>query len=107
VGGVAGRHRALLVPLAGRHPPVAVPVPEPGELGEGGIYEAMGAGKQVKKIPMTFGDALDALEADEVVRQALPGDMYRVFMHYKRDEWERYCATVSDWDVAEYLDVLP
>ena len=40
-------------------------------------------------------------------RSALPGEMYTVFMHYKRDEWERYCATVTDWDVNEYLDVLP
>ena len=80
---------------------------DPGEPEERNIYEAMEAGKQVKKIPMTFGDALDALEADEVVKSALPGDMYRVFMHYKRDEWERYCAQVSDWDVEEYLDVLP
>ena len=39
--------------------------------------------------------------------QALPDEMYTVFMHYKRDEWERYCATVTDWDVTEYLDVLP
>jgi glutamine synthetase len=80
---------------------------DPGEPEERNIYEAMEAGKQVNRIPMTFGDALDALEADEVVKQALPGDMYRVFMHYKRDEWERYCATVTDWDVEEYLDVLP
>jgi glutamine synthetase len=80
---------------------------DPGEPEERNIYEAMEAGKQVKRIPMTFGDALDALEADEVVKKALPGDMYRVFMHYKRDEWERYCATVTDWDVEEYLDVLP
>jgi glutamine synthetase len=80
---------------------------DPGEPEERNIYEAMEAGKQVKKIPMTFGDALDALEADDVIRSALPGDMYRVFMHYKRDEWERYCAHVSDWDVTEYLDVLP
>jgi glutamine synthetase len=80
---------------------------DPGEPEERNIYEAMEAGKQVNKIPMTFGDALDALEADDVVKQALPGDMYRVFMHYKRDEWERYCATVTDWDVEEYLDVLP
>ena len=28
-------------------------------------------------------------------------------MHYKRDEWERFCATVTDWDVNEYLDILP
>ena len=52
-------------------------------------------------------DLVDALEADDVVRSALPGEMYNVFMHYKRDEWERYCATVTDWDVNEYLDVLP
>jgi glutamine synthetase len=80
---------------------------DPGEPEERNIYEAMEAGKEVKRIPMTFGEALDALEQDEVVRGALPGDMYRVFMHYKRDEWERYCAQVSDWDVKEYLDVLP
>jgi glutamine synthetase len=80
---------------------------DPGTPEERNIYEAINAGKQVKKIPMTFGDALDALDADEVIKSALPGDMFRVFSHYKRDEWERYCAQVTDWDVQEYLDVLP
>jgi glutamine synthetase len=80
---------------------------EPGAPEERNIYEAITAGKQVKKIPMTFGDALDALDADEVIKSALPGDMFRVFSHYKRDEWERYCSQVTDWDVQEYLDVLP
>jgi glutamine synthetase len=80
---------------------------DPGEPEERNIYEAMEAGKQVKRLPMTFGDALDALDRDEVVKQALPGNMWRVFSHYKRDEWERYCAQVTDWDVKEYLDVLP
>ncbi len=80
---------------------------DPGEPEERNIYEAMEAGKEVRKIPMTFGDALDALESDEVVKSALPGEMYTVFCHYKLDEWERYCATVTNWDVEEYLDVLP
>ncbi len=80
---------------------------DPGQPEERNIYEAMEAGKEVKKIPMTFGDALDALDADEVVKSALPDEMYKVFTHYKRDEWERYCATVTNWDVEEYLDVLP
>jgi glutamine synthetase len=80
---------------------------DPGEPEERNIYEAMEAGKQVKKLPLTFGAALDALEEDEVIKEALPGDMYGLFMHYKRDEWERHCAQVSDWDVKEYLDVLP
>ena len=59
------------------------------------------------RIPSTLGEALDALEADPVVRQALPGEMYDVFMHYKQDEWERFIGTVTDWDVKEYLDILP
>jgi glutamine synthetase len=80
---------------------------DPGPPEERNIYEALAEGKQVRKIPMTLGDALAALEADEVMRSALPGDMYRVFMHYKRDEWERFCAAVTDWDVKEYLDILP
>ena len=80
---------------------------DPGEPEERNIYAAMEAGKQVKKIPMTFGEALDALDADEVIKSALPGEMYTVFRHYKRDEWERFCATVTDWDVEEYLDILP
>jgi glutamine synthetase len=58
-------------------------------------------------VPMNLGAALEALEADQVIREALPGEMYKVFHHYKTDEWERFCATVSDWDIAEYLDVLP
>jgi glutamine synthetase len=80
---------------------------DPGTPEEGNIYEAIAEGKQVKRVPMTLGEALDELEKDDVVKSALPGEMYRVFMHYKRDEWERYCATVSDWDMNEYLDVLP
>ena len=80
---------------------------DPGEPEERNIYEAIAGGKSVDKIPFSLGEALQALEADEVVRSAMPGDMYRVFSHYKRDEWERFCATVTEWDVQEYLDILP
>jgi glutamine synthetase len=80
---------------------------DPGPPEERNIYDAMSEGKEVRKIPMTLGDALAALRADDVVRTALPGDMYTVFEHYKRDEWERFCTAVTDWDVKEYLDILP
>ncbi|MBV9797649.1 MAG: type I glutamate--ammonia ligase, partial [Solirubrobacterales bacterium] len=53
------------------------------------------------------GAALQALAQDEVVRSALPGRLYKVFEHYKRDEWERYLAAVTDWERDEYLEVLP
>jgi glutamine synthetase len=80
---------------------------DPGPPEEGNIYEAIAAGKSVDRIPTTLGEALETLAHDAVIRQALPGEMYRVFMHYKSDEWERFIGTVSDWDVSEYLDILP
>ncbi len=80
---------------------------DPGEPEERNIYDAIAGGKQVTKVPFSLGEALEALDADDVVKSALPGDMYRVFMHYKRDEWERFLATVTEWDVETYLDVLP
>jgi len=80
---------------------------DPGKPETRNIYEAMEQGKQIKKLPMFLGEALDRLEQDETIRQALPGDMYRVFMHYKRDEWEKYMATVTQWDVDTYIDCLP
>ena len=80
---------------------------DPGQPEERNIYQAMEAGKQVKKLPMTLGDALDALEKDDVIRSAMPGEMYRLYDEYKRDEWERFLHTVTEWDLRTYMDCLP
>jgi glutamine synthetase len=80
---------------------------DPGEPEERNIYEAMEAGKIVKRLPSNLGEALDALAGDPIVRGALPGELYRLFHGYKADEWDQFNATVSDWDVAKYLDCLP
>jgi glutamine synthetase len=58
-------------------------------------------------VPAHLGEALEALEEDEVVRSALPGRLYDVYKHYKRDEWEQFLAAVTDWEREKYLDVLP
>ena len=80
---------------------------DPGKPEERNIYEAMEAGKVVKKLPMSLGEALDAFDKDEVIKSALPDEMYKVFMHYKRDEWEKFLATVTQWDLDTYIDCLP
>ncbi len=80
---------------------------DPGEPEERNIYAAMAAGKKVKKLPMSLGDALIELEKDEIVKSAMPDEMYRVFTHYKRDEWEKFMATVTEWDLKQYWDYLP
>ena len=80
---------------------------DPGEPESRNIYQAMKEGKDVKKLPMTLGEALDRLADDEVIQPAMPNEMYRVFTHYKGDEWARFNATVTEWDVQNYLDCLP
>lgn len=80
---------------------------DPGEPEQRNLYEAMEAGKRVRKLPMSLGEALDCLAVDEVIQSALPGEMYTVYNAYKRDEWERFMATTSNWDLETYLDCLP
>ena len=80
---------------------------DPGEPEERNIYEAMEAGKMVKKLPMSLGEALERLDNDEVVKSALPGEMYKVFKHYKGNEWEMFNAAVTNWDLETYWDCLP
>ncbi|MFI9504655.1 glutamine synthetase family protein [Nocardia sp. NPDC052566] len=57
-------------------------------------------------LPMNLGAALAALDRDEVLRSALPGDMYRVYTAQKTDEWERFLATTTEWDFDFYLDYV-
>ena len=37
----------------------------------------------------------------------MPGEMYRLYDEYKRDEWERFLHTVTEWDLRTYMDCLP
>jgi len=80
---------------------------DPGEPERRNIYEAMESGKVVTKLPMSLGEALAALRQDDVILEALPGEMARVFFHYKDDEWAKYMSTVTQWDIDTYIDCLP
>ncbi len=71
------------------------------------IYEAMESGKEVTKLPMSLGEALDALKQDETIMGALPDEMGKVYLHYKEDEWAKFMATVTEWDLETYIDCLP
>ena len=80
---------------------------DPGPPQTGNTYDLLQEGAEIEKVPDSLGAALVELEKDEVVRSAMPGRLYKVFEHYKRDEWERYLAAVTDWEREEYLEVLP
>jgi glutamine synthetase len=80
---------------------------DPGAPEERNIYDAIKDGKDVKKLPMSLGEALTHLENSEVVRRGMPGEMYRLYHEYKHDEWARFMSTVTDWDKETYMECLP
>jgi glutamine synthetase len=81
---------------------------DPGEPQSKNTYDLLQEeGHGLERVPESLGAALIELEKDEIVRSAMPGRLYDVFRHYKRDEWERHLAAVTDWERDEYLEVLP
>ena len=54
-------------------------------------------------LPGTLSEALDALEEDQVVRDALGPHVFSRFLDAKRQEWEEYRVQVTDWELDKYL----
>jgi glutamine synthetase len=57
-------------------------------------------------LPDSLGAALDALEADAFLRDAMGAETVDTFVALKRSEIERHRTWVSDWEIAEYLHHL-
>jgi glutamine synthetase len=57
-------------------------------------------------LPTHLDAALDALDADAVLRAALGAPIVDTFLTVKRFETERHRAWVSDWEITEYLQHL-
>ncbi len=54
-------------------------------------------------LPQNLDAALDALQADSVICEAL-GPVAGEFLKYKRMEWIEYMRFVSDWEIRQYLE---
>ncbi len=69
------------------------------------IYE-LPEEEQGDPIPLSLEAALAALEADELLRDAMGAQLVETFLTIKRFELERYHRHVSDWDLEEYAHHL-
>ena len=56
-------------------------------------------------LPTTLKDALDHFEADEVVRGALGAEYAEMYIRAKRQEWNAYHRSVSQWELDNYITV--
>ena len=60
--------------------------------------------KGITLLPQNLLEAVDALEADSVIREGLGADLAREFIRLKRMEWTEYSRHVSDWESRRYLE---
>jgi glutamine synthetase len=60
----------------------------------------------IEWLPTTLKDALDDFEADTVLREALGQEFSANYLRVKRQEWEAYHRTVSQWELDNYVSVF-
>ena len=55
------------------------------------------------RLPRSLGEALDRFESSELMREALGDHIHSFFLRKKRNEWDKFNAAVTDWEVKRYL----
>ena len=65
-------------------------------------FEARG----VRMLPGSLGEAIALAENSELLREALGDHIRDSFIRNKRLEWQRYRATVTDYEIKHYLPTL-
>jgi len=73
------------------------------------IYEFDEARREeygIETLPGSLGEAVDALENDPVVTNALGDHVAEKFAQAKRTEFSEYKAQVSEWEIDEYLETF-
>ena len=78
--------------------------PEPVEENVHTLSPSQRKEKQIGELPWNLAEAIDELEKDAVVKEAL-GPAYDRFVFLKRKEWQEYGRVVTDWELERYLDV--
>jgi len=71
------------------------------------IYEFDEAKREeygITTLPSNLGEALDALEADEVVQSALGSHVTEKFIEAKTHEYDEFRIDVSQWELDQYLE---
>jgi len=68
--------------------------------------DATRAERGVDTLPANLNEAVDALESDEVVMDALGEHVGPKFVEAKRAEYDEYKAEVSDWEIDRYLETF-
>ncbi len=57
----------------------------------------------VEQLPLTLGEALEALEQDELLMNVLGKHLGSRYLAAKKKEWSEYCGQITEWEKNRYL----
>lgn len=77
-----------------------LPLPDPTEED---LFESEWARRGLETLPDSLQEALEELEQDSVVREALGPHIFERFMDAKMLEWDEYRLQVTPWELNRYL----
>ena len=60
----------------------------------------------ITTLPSNLGEAIDALESDEVIEDALGEHVYENFIEAKSQEYDEFRVDVSQWELDQYLETF-
>lgn len=72
------------------------------------IYEMTSLEREeqgINTLPNTLKEALDALSADEVIKNALGPHILNRYIEAKEHEWKEYMTKVHQWELDRYLTI--
>jgi glutamine synthetase len=59
----------------------------------------------IELLPKSLGEALEAYEADPLIKETLGEHAFTSYLKVKRGEWADYSREVHDWEVHRYLSI--
>jgi glutamine synthetase len=62
-----------------------------------------GFGADTVELPQSLAEALDAMEASSLVREALGDHIFTWFLRNKRAEWSDYRSQITRFELERYL----
>lgn len=57
----------------------------------------------IEMLPRSLQEACDSFEQDPLSRQVFGEALFTSYLNYKREEWEAFSHTVTDWEINRYL----
>ena len=57
-----------------------------------------------ENLPQTLGEAIEAYQKDELVKEVLGDSVFEKYLDAKRCDWDSFRTCVTQWEIAQYLN---